>query len=65
MVFMKRIPRVAPFFVFGPVSGPLLAGVVFNFREGRPLLATLYAVCLAEFVVELPALIVHIGGMIR
>jgi hypothetical protein len=62
---MKRIPRVAPFFVFGPVSGPLLAGVVFNFREGRPLLASLYAVCLAEFVVELPALIVHFGAMIR
>ena len=33
---MKRWARVAPFLVFGPISGPLMAGVVFNFREGRP-----------------------------
>ena len=53
---MKRWARVAPFFLIGPISGPLLAGVVFNFREGRPVLGTLYAIALAEFVILLPAL---------
>ena len=53
--------RLAPFFLVGPVSGPLLAGVVFNFREGRPGLAALYAVALAEFVVLLPLAVGHFG----
>jgi hypothetical protein len=62
---MKRIIRVAPFFAFGPISGPLMAGVVFNFREGRPVLAAMYAVALVEVFFLLPALIVHFGAMIR
>jgi hypothetical protein len=62
---MKRWARVAPFFLIGPISGPLLAGVVFNFKEGRPVLGTLYAIALAEFVVLLPALTVHFGRMIH
>ncbi len=62
---MKRWARVAPFFVFGPISGPLMAGVVFNFREGRPVLATMYAVALVEVAILLPTLIVHFGRMIH
>ena len=62
---MKRWARVAPFFLIGPVSGPLLAGVVFNFREGRPVLGSLSAIALAEFVVLLPLLTVHFGLMIH
>jgi len=62
---MKRWARVAPFLLVGPISGPLLAGVVFNFREGRPVLGSLYAIALAEFVVLLPAFTVHFGHMIR
>jgi hypothetical protein len=49
-----RVKRLAPFFLAGPISGPLLAGVVFNFREGRPVLGTLYAIALTEIVVLLP-----------
>lgn len=56
-----RWKRLAPFFLVGPVSGPLLAGVVFNFREGRPGLALLYAIALAEFVVLLPLAVGHFG----
>ena len=48
-----RFKRLAPFFLLGPISGPLAAGVVFNIRE-RPVLAGLYAVALAEFVILLP-----------
>ena len=58
---MIRWKRLAPFFLVGPISGPLLAGVVFNFREGRPVLASLYAVALAEFVVLLPWVTASLG----
>ena len=40
--------RVAPFLLLGPISGPLVAGVVLNIRDGRPVLAAMYAVLLAE-----------------
>ncbi|HEY1751765.1 MAG TPA: hypothetical protein VGG29_10905 [Caulobacteraceae bacterium] len=49
-----RVKRLAPFFLAGPISGPLLAGVVVNFREGRPVLGTLYTIALTEMVVFLP-----------
>jgi hypothetical protein len=49
-----RIARLAPFLLIGPISGPLLAGVVFNFRGGRPFLGTLYAILLVLFYVLLP-----------
>ena len=62
---MKRWTRVVPFFLIGPISGPLLAGVIFNFREGRPILSSLYAIALAEYVILLPLLTVHFGLMIK
>lgn len=49
----SRLKRLAPYFLVGPISGPLLAGVVINFRGGRPVLGTLYAIALAEFVIVL------------
>jgi len=49
-----RFKRLAPFFLAGPISGPLLAGVVLNFRGGRPVLGSLYAIALAEVTVCLP-----------
>ncbi len=54
---MIRWKRLAPFFLLGPISGPLAAGVVFNFREGRPILATMYAVALVELTVLLPVIV--------
>jgi hypothetical protein len=53
---LSGLKRVAPFMLFGPVSGPLLAGVVFNLRDGRPILAGLYAIALAEAVIFIPAI---------
>lgn len=58
---MIRWKRLAPFFLLGPISGPLLAGVVFNFREGRPVLAILYAIALVEFIVLLPIIVTKLG----
>lgn len=46
--------RIAPFLVLGPISGPLVAGLLINLREGRPVLATLYGVALAEASFLLP-----------
>ena len=56
-----RVKRLAPFFLAGPISGPLLAGVVFNFKEGRPVLASLYAIALAEITVFLPLITAKLG----
>lgn len=58
---MSRLRRLAPFFLVGPISGPLLAGVVFNFRDGRPMLGSLYAVALVEYAILLPTLVAHLG----
>ena len=58
---LARLKRLAPFFLIGPISGPLLAGVVFNLRGGRPVLAGLYAVALVEFVVLLPVVTARLG----
>jgi len=56
-----RWKRLAPFFLLGPVSGPLLAGVVFNFREGRPVLAGMYAIVLVGFTLLLPVAVAWLG----
>jgi hypothetical protein len=56
-----RFKRLAPFFLAGPISGPLLAGVVLNFRQGRPVLGSLYAILLAEITIFLPAITAKLG----
>jgi hypothetical protein len=58
---MTRFKRLAPYFIIGPISGPLCAGVVHNFRGGRPVLASLYAVALVQYAVLLPALVAKLG----
>ena len=58
---MVRWKRLAPFFLLGPISGPLAAGVVFNFREGRPVLAIMYAVALVELTLLLPVIVATLG----
>jgi hypothetical protein len=56
-----RVKRLAPFFLAGPISGPLLAGVVLNFKEGRPVLGSLYAIALAEITICLPLITAKLG----
>jgi hypothetical protein len=58
---MARWKRLAPYFVVGPISGPLLAGVVINFRERRFVLSALYAVALVEIALLLPVLVARLG----
>lgn len=50
----KSLIRVAPFLLAGPISGPFMAGVYYNWREGRPVLASLYAIAVLEAVVLAP-----------
>jgi hypothetical protein len=57
----KRLKRIAPYLLLGPISGPLTAGVVINFREGRPVLGTLYAIALVEIAVVLPYVTATLG----
>lgn len=58
---LTRLKRLAPFFLVGPISGPLLAGVVLNFQAGRPVLGSLYAMALTEYAVLLPAVAARMG----
>ena len=58
---MSRFRRLAPYFLVGPISGPLLAGVVINFREGRPVLGSLYAIALVQYAILLPAFVARLG----
>jgi hypothetical protein len=58
---MSRLRRLAPYFLIGPVSGPLLAGVVHNFRDGRPVLGSLYAFALVEYAILLPMVTAKMG----
>jgi hypothetical protein len=49
-----RLKRLLPYLVLGPVSGPLMAGLVGCVRDRRPWMAAVYAVALVEFFVLLP-----------
>jgi hypothetical protein len=51
---LERFKRLAPYLLLGPISGLLVAGVVFNVKAGRPLLAAMYATLLIQYVVLLP-----------
>ena len=58
---MSRLKRLAPYFLIGPISGPLFAGVVTNYRGGRPVLASLYGILLIEYVTLLPTVVAKLG----
>lgn len=59
------LKRVAPFLLLGPITGPLVAGVVLNLRDGRPILAAMYAVLTVELTVASPILAAALIQSIR
>jgi hypothetical protein len=59
---MARLRRLAPYLIVGPISGPLLAGAVTNFRGGRPVLGSFYALALLEYAILLPMLAARLAG---
>ena len=58
------LKRVAPYFLVGPISGPLLERVVFNLRAGRPVRASLYGLALVEYVILLPTVTAHMAAQL-
>jgi len=52
--------RLAPFLLLGPVTGPFMAGVVFNFKDGRPVLGGLYMIALGAWYVALLVMAAHV-----
>jgi len=54
-----KVARLAPYFVLGPVSGPLTAGVMVNLRGGRPVLASMYGFLLASWLLWAPLEVMH------
>jgi hypothetical protein len=60
---MKPVPSWIAYAALGPVSGPLAAGVVRNWRKGERVLAALYVVAMAEAVVLTPVALMHLVGM--
>lgn len=58
---MSRFKRLAPYFLIGPISGPLFAGVVHNLKGGRPFLAALYTIALIQYAILLPAVAAKLG----
>jgi hypothetical protein len=59
---MQRLKRIAPFMLAGPITGPLLAGAVINFREGRPVLGSMYSVALAQYTFLLPLITARLSA---
>ena len=45
---MRRFRSLVPWLLLGPVTGPLLAGLVRSLRTGHPILAGLYAFAVLE-----------------
>ena len=58
---VSRFKRLVPYFLIGPISGPLCAGIVINFRGGRPVLATLYVIALVQYALLLPLMAAKLG----
>ena len=57
----SRVKRLAPFFVLGPLTGPLVAGVVLNVRRDKPVLAAMYGYLLVYGTFALPAQVLAWG----
>jgi hypothetical protein len=58
---LSRFRKIAPYLLFGPISGLLIYGAVYNFRDGRPIIASLYGAALVAFSVGLPYLVGVMG----
>ena len=52
----EEVRRLLPFLLLGPLTGPLMAGLIFAVRAGRFGMAAVYGVGVLEVVLGLPAL---------
>jgi hypothetical protein len=58
---LSRFKKIAPYLLLGPISGLLIFGAVYNFRDGRPIVAGLYGVALVAFSIGLPYVVAVMG----
>jgi hypothetical protein len=58
---LSRFRKIAPYLLLGPISGLLVYGAVYNFRDGRPIIAGLYGAALVAFSLGLPYLVAVLG----
>jgi hypothetical protein len=58
---LSRFKTIAPYLLLGPISGLLIYGAVYNFRDGRPIIAGLYGVALVAFSIGLPYVVAVMG----
>jgi hypothetical protein len=61
----QRLKRIAPFLLLGPITGPLVAGVVLNIRDRNWVLAGMYAVLTVELTLATPILTAALLRSIR
>jgi hypothetical protein len=54
-----RLMRVAPFLILGPLTGPLVAGLLSNLKKGRHVMGGFYAFGIVEVLLGLPAILVR------
>jgi len=58
---VSGLKKVGPFWLVGPISGPLMAGMVFNWREGRRLRSAIYGAALLQYSFLLPFVVAKLG----
>ena len=58
---LSRFKTIAPYLLLGPISGLLVYGAVYNFRDGRPIIAGLYGVALVASSIGLPYVVAVMG----
>lgn len=62
---MKRAVAWTTYIALGPISGPLAAGAVRNWRKGHRVLAGLYVIALIEAIVLTPVALAHLLAVLR
>jgi hypothetical protein len=54
---IARLKHIAPFLLLGPLTGPLVAGLLASVSAQRPFMVFIYALGLIEVALGLPAIL--------
>jgi hypothetical protein len=60
---MRRLLVIAPFLVIGPLSGPLAFGIWSYGRAGRPAMAAICALGIADVYLGIPVFIAKLMSL--
>jgi len=56
---LARLMRVAPFLILGPLTGPLVAGLLSSLKKGRLVIGGAYVLGIIEVVLGLPTVLLR------